>query len=58
MDGSPYTGNYGGEGVHFPSIEPKLLDAWVIIVVFFVNCYGGESIMVLSDFYELDGNEW
>ena len=34
MDGFIYTDNYGVEGVHFPSIEPKLLDEWDSIVVF------------------------
>lgn len=48
MDGSPYTGSYGGERVHFPSIEHESLDEWNVIVVFFVNYYGGDSIMVMD----------
>ena len=54
MNNASYVGHDGDEGVEFPTLCSKGLDESVVYVYFFLDYSGGEFIVTICEFNELD----
>lgn len=54
MDSTMYTSCDDDKGVDFPTFCSKGLSEWVVFIDFLTTCSGGESIMIVCAFSELD----
>ena len=55
MDGVSYYCGDSTEGIDIPAFYLTIF-VWVHCIYY--GCWGGESIMVVSEFNELDGDGW